>query len=262
MRRQSSFVLLALCAVLAATPAAAQMFSAQVMPPRFEDASKPGATYRNVLEIHNSSPSPVRFRVRTADWELMPDGSAEFAYDLAPGSCRPWVGLEAGQIQIAANARKRFRFEVAVPQDAPAGQCRFAIMIEGEPQTNDAGVSVAGRIGIVVYLDVGGAAARLEVVGAQIGTVEGSERPMLQVRNLGNAHGRLEGLLSTVDAAGRRWNLAPSSEPILPGATRMIPLIPAGEPEGMTDRPALPLRLDGQLDWRNQRIPVAVTVSR
>jgi hypothetical protein len=262
MRRHFLPILLAASAFFAAAPASAQMFSAQVMPPRFEDAARPGTTYRNVIEIHNSSRAPVSFRVRTADWELTPDGNAEFAYELAPGSCRPWVGLEAGQVQIAANGRRRFRFEVAVPADATPGQCRFAIMIEGEPQANESGVAVAGRIGIVVYLDVGGAAARLEVIGAQVGKVEGNDLPMLQVRNLGNAHGRLEGLLTTVDAAGRRWNLAPASDPILPGATRMIPLIPAGEPEGSPERPTLPLRLDGRLDWRNQRIPVDVTVSR
>ena len=115
--------------------AAAQGFSALVSPPRFEDNAKPGGTYRNVIEITNVSGNPAHFSVRTADWTFQPNASVEFSDALAPGSCRPWVGLEAADINVAANAKRRYRFEVAVPADAPSGECRFAIMVEGDPET-------------------------------------------------------------------------------------------------------------------------------
>src|SRR5690606_14552724 len=110
------------------------------------------------------SPEAVRFGVRTADWDLDEQGEVAFDYALAADSCRPWVGLEAREIRLDPNGRKRFRFEVAVPPGTPARQCRFAIMIEGEPQKTGAGVAVAGRIGVIVYLDIAGAAAALRIV--------------------------------------------------------------------------------------------------
>src|SRR5690606_36173437 len=180
--------------------AAAQGFSAHVLPPRFEDSAPPGTVYRNVIEIQNTSPEAVRFGVRTADWDLDENGGVNFDYALAADSCRPWVGVEAREIRLDPNGRKRFRFEVAVPEGTPARQCRFAIMIEGEPQKTDSGMAVAGRIGVIVYLDIGGASARLRVAQARVASVQGQEVPVLTVVNEGNAHGRLEGFLDSRDA--------------------------------------------------------------
>lgn len=244
-------------------PLLAQGFSAQVLPPRFEDAAKPGSTYRNVIEIQNASPEAVRFGVRTADWDLDDEGGVHFDYALAADSCRPWVGLEAREIRLDPNGRKRFRFEVAVPPGTPARQCRFAIMIEGEPQKTGAGVAMAGRIGVIVYLDIAGAAAQLRIVGHAVAMVEGRELPVLRVANDGIAHGRLQGLLDGRDANGRRWTFVPANDPILPGRQRDIALYPMGEPEGVAPPPiAFPLRLEGRLDWRGQRLPVDATVAR
>ena len=243
--------------------AQAQGFSAHVLPPRFEDAAEAGSTYRNVIEIQNTSPEPVRFGVRTADWDLDDEGAISFRFDLAEGSCRTWAALEAREIRLEPEGRKRFRFEVAVPAGTEPRQCRFAIMIEGDPQETETGVSVAGRIGVVVYLDIGGAAADLRVLDGRIVALpEQPELPLLTVANKGNAHGRLQGFIDGRDANGRRWTLVPANEPILPGRERGITLFPVGEPEDEVVSIAYPLRLEGKLDWRAQRVPVDVTVAR
>src|SRR3546814_5169384 len=75
-------------------------------------------------EITNVSAGAAHFTVQTADWTFEPDATVEFSDALAPGSCRPWVGLEAAEINLAPNAKRRYRFEVRVPTDAPAGECR------------------------------------------------------------------------------------------------------------------------------------------
>src|SRR3546814_2260001 len=105
-------------------------------------------------EITNVSAGATHFTVQTADWTFEPDATVEFSDALAPGSCRPWVGLEAAEINLAPNEKRRYRFEVRVPADAPAGECRFAIMIEGAPQIvpGGAAVPVSGRIGVTVSL--------------------------------------------------------------------------------------------------------------
>lgn len=257
--------LIALCALLLSTSAGAQGFSALVTPPRFEDVVKPGAVYRNVVEITNVSDQRAKYVLKTADWELDANASAVFSDTLAPGSCRPWVGIEAPEIAVEANTKRRYRFEVAVPADAPSGECRFAIMIEGEPETAKGAVPVpvSGRIGIIVYLAIGDAAARFDVVGSAVQTVDGRALPLLRLRNSGNAHGRMEGLVDGKDASGRSFTFAPSNLPILAGETRAVVLTPEGDSPG-TPAPAIvyPVALKGRLDWGSQRIDIATTVTQ
>lgn len=251
--------------LLFASAARAQGFSALVSPPRFEDSAKAGSTYRNLIEISNVSDAPAHFTVQTADWTFKPDATVEFSDPLAADSCRPWVGLEAADINLAPNAKRRYRFEVRVPADAPSRECRFAIMIEGDPETvaGSNAPPVSGRIGVIVYLAVGDAAANLEVVGQSVQTVDGSAVPVLSVRNSGNAHGRLQGFLDGTDASGRTYAFAPSTLPILPGETREIALTPQAD---NADLPApvlaWPLQLEGRLEWGEQRIEIAKTFSR
>lgn len=253
--------LAALCLLAALLPAtaAAQGFSALVSPPRFEDRAQPGSVYRNVVEITNVSARAARYTLKTADWSLDGNGAVAFDTALAPGSCRPWVGLEAAQIDVAANGKRRYRFEVAVPADAPAGECRFAILLEGEPETVGGALAlpVSGRIGIIVYLAVGEAAAKLRVLETGTAQVDGQRVPVLRVRNEGNAHTRLEGLVDAVDAGGRRYGLQPSSLPVLPGETRSVTLTPqADDAQSAAPVLAYPLQLKGALEWDRQKLPL------
>lgn len=255
----------AACGLLLCQAVWAEGFSALVSPPRFEDTAKPGATYRNIVEITNLSEQGEHYALHTADWQLGVDGSAVFSDALAPGSCRPWVGIEAPEINVGPSAKRRYRFEVAVPADAPVGECRFAIMLEGDPDTlkGNLAVPVAGRIGIIVYLAIGDAAPRLEVLGQQVRDVQGQPLPVLRVRNAGNAHGRLEGLIDGRDASGRTWSFVPANLPILPGETREIVLTPEAD-VGATQPPSIayPLTLKGRLDVGAQRIELNATLTR
>jgi hypothetical protein len=263
LRLDIAGLLLAACA-LAPAGAGAQGFSALVSPPRFEDQVKPGTVYRNVVEISNVSGAAAHYTLKTADWHLDAQGSAVFDTALAPGSCRPWVGLEAADIQIAANGKRRYRFEVAVPADAPVGECRFAILLEGDPETVGGALAlpVSGRIGIIVYLGVGEAAARLHLLDTGVAELEGRKLPVLRVRNDGNAHSRLEGLVDGTDANGRKLSFLPSSLPLMPGETRTIALTPQADDAASTAPViAYPLQLKGALDWGKQRLELDARLS-
>jgi len=252
-------------ALLAPAAATAQSFSVLVSPPRFEAAAKAGETYRNVIEITNVSGQSGHYTLHTADWTLGADGSAQFSDALAPGSCRPWVGIEAPEITVAANAKRRYRFEVAVPADAPVGECRFAILLDGDPTaaSGSVPVPVAGRIGIIVYLTIGGAAPKLEVVDSLTGQIGGQRLPVLRVRNSGNAHGRLEGLIDGTDAAGKRYSFAPTTLPILPGETRDIALTPeADNDKSAVPQVGYPLVLKGGLDVGAQRLDIDAHIGK
>lgn len=146
-----------------------------------------------------------------------------------------------------------------MPADAPAGECRFALMLSGEPQAVEGAAvpSVSARLGIIVYLAIGDARPDFELVGAARVQVESVERPALRIRNTGLAHGRLEGMVDAVDAAGQRLVFHPSNLPILAGETRLVPLSPAPE-RGKPVEPQIryPLTLKGRLDHGQSRLDI------
>jgi P pilus assembly chaperone PapD len=239
-------------AAILSSGVAAQGFAAVVSPPRFELSAKPGERLREVVEITNASAMPANYKMRTADWTLGSDASVSFSDALAPGSCRPWVAIERRDIAVPGGGRYRYRFEVEPPSDAPPGECRFALMIEGEEQLVRApsglSVPVSGRIGVIVYVRVGSAAPDLEIVGSSVEEVDAKRLPVLRVRNTGNAHGRLGGFLSGVDAKGRSLEFTPSTLPILPGETRAISLAATDGTTEVADI-AYPVRVKGTLEW-------------
>jgi hypothetical protein len=236
--------------------AGAQEFSAAVSPPRFELEVTPGERSRQVIEITNAAGQPSTYHFRTADWTLDANAGVHFTDELAADSCRPWVAIERRELEVPAGGRYRFRFEVAPPAGTPARECRFAIMIEGDEQLARAAdgldLPVSGRIGVIVYVSVGGAAPDLQVVGAVVSEVNGRMLPVLQVNNLGNAHGRLTGFLQGTDASGRRLEFEPSTLPILPLETRAIALTASERPEAITEV-VFPVTIKGVLEWGSAR---------
>ena len=254
--------LVLLCAastLLCATGVAAQGFAAIVSPPRFELTAKPGEKVRQVVEIGNAGTQAAKYHFKTADWTLDKTGGVSFDESLQPGSCRPWVAIEKREVTVAGGGKYRYRFEVAPPADAPTGECRFALLIEGDEQAvkaaNGPPVPVAGRIGVIVYLSIGGAVPKLELVGSQVATVNGEATPVLQIKNSGNAHGRLDGFLSGTDAGGKKLEFSLSTLPILPGETRGISLIVnRGEQEAPT-KIKFPITVRGNLEWADKSVP-------
>lgn len=242
-----------------ASHARADGFAAQVAPPRFEVKAKSGATLRQVLELTNRSNTPARFRVHTADFTLGPDYGVQFQDELRPDSCRPWVAIERPLVALPAGGTIRYRFEVQVPKDAAAGECRFAIMIEAdEPSLTRTGavqLPIVGRIGVIVYVAIGEAAPLIEIFGPEVITHNGARVPALRVHNGGNAHTRISGFLTGQDAAGKKYDFTPSDLPILPGEVREVVLTPSTSDDA---NPTLsfPVTVQGTLEWADQSAPL------
>jgi hypothetical protein len=239
-------------------PAFGQGFAALVAPPRFELKTKPGGRVREVIEITNGSQRPARYRFRTADWALGADGQVMIFEELQPKGCRPWVAIERNTADVPAGGRLRYRFEVSPPADAPSGECRFAVLIEGDDPAVASGenfrMPVKGRIGVIVYVAVGDAEAKLEIEKAGTVLQNGQRTPALFIRNSGNAHGRVSGFLTGVDGQGRNWDISPSSLPILPGETRAVTLTAGNERNEPMPLP-LPVPIRGTLEWSGGRLP-------
>jgi hypothetical protein len=244
---------------MAAGAAAAAPFEMAVAPSRFELSGKSGGRIGQALELQNVGSQPTEVAVRTIDWRFGEDGTVSYHDALLPDSCRPWVLLERPRVRLAPRQRRSFRFQIDVPPDAPRGECRFMLAIEGVEPAYQAAVQgrglslalpVTGRIAVAVYVAVGEAAPRLSMLG--VGMREGAQgrTPVVTVRNDGDAHGRLGGSLEGVDARGQRHEWLPDSTPVLPGQTRALALTPRGTEEGAPPaRPSYPVRARGTLDW-------------
>jgi hypothetical protein len=239
--------------------AQSQGFAAYITPPRFEVQANAGQALRQVLEIQHVGPQKGNYRIYTADWTLKPDNSVTFSDELAADSCRPWVAIERRELVIEAGARYRYRFEITPPAGTPARECRFAIMVEGlEPTQVQGSLSfpVGGRIGVIVYAAIGDAAPLLELAGTRVVTVSGQPVAVVDVRNRGNAHGRLEGFVNGTDADGARFEMAPSDLPILPGETRAVAINPVVEDGKTAPVVRFPLVVRGKLEWGKNSVPL------
>lgn len=258
-RRAGALAKPAILAMALAMPltAAAQGFAAFVSPPRFEVQAKAGEARRHVMEIHHVGSSTGRFRLYTNDVSFQEDFSVQFSDALRPGSCRPWVALERRELSIAPDAKYRFRFEVTPPPGTPAGECVFAIMLEGLDTTKveqgQINFPVAGRIGVIVYVQTGGAAPKLTVAGSRLLVSKGERQPVIDVANAGDATGRLEGFLVARDASGREFEMSPENVPIFPGRTRAIPLFAVAQEGQKPPVIQYPLVVKGTLEWGKNR---------
>ncbi|MCW5591187.1 MAG: hypothetical protein KIS74_03725 [Burkholderiales bacterium] len=239
---------------------AAQEFALYISPPRVELSVKAGETRREILELQHVGRETGRFRIYTADWSLKEDGTVDFSSALAPGSCRRWVAIERRELSIPSNGRYRYRFEVTPPADAPAQECRFAVMVEGLDATKVAqgafSFPVTGRIGVIVYAKVGDVSPNLVIANASVSGSKAGRVPVVDVRNDGNATGRLEGFLLAKDADGKEFEIAPDPSPILPGATRTIALVPVTEEGRQPPAIKYPLTVKGNLEWGKSRQPL------
>lgn len=248
-------------AVLALAPvvAQAQGFAAYITPPRFVVQATPGQPLRQVLEIQHVGQLKGNFRIYTSDWTLNADNSVTFNEALAADSCRPWVAIERRDLVIEPGARYRYRFEITPPPDTPARECRFAIMIEGLDATRAQGtldLPVSGRIGVVVYASVGNAAPQLEIRATRVAVVNGRPTAVIDVRNGGNAHGRLEGFVNGTDATGKRFEMAPADQPILAGETRTVAIRPVADEGKPAPEIRFPLVIKGKLEWGKNQLPL------
>jgi len=240
-------------------------FGAGISPTKFELRARPGATLRDTVTILNVNDAPAEFALRTADWRLNDTQGVEyFEETLLDGSCRPWVRLERRSLRIQPGGQKRYRFEVHVPDDAPEGLCKFAILIEpGESEMAAIGENqeirfpVVGRYAVTVYVTIGDAQPDIEFLGLGERQVGRLHLPTLELRNDGNTYDRAFGQVTATDAGGKRHRLVASSFPVLPGRTEGILLALEADPgqAGAVDL-EYPLQLNGRIEIGGQTIKI------
>jgi fimbrial chaperone protein len=265
LKRSSKLLAFALLAV--ADAAVAQGFAALIAPPRFELKAKPGQVIAESFDISNPEFLVAKYEIFTADWSLSEQGSVLFSENLAPGSCRLWTRIERRSLALGAKASRKYRFEVHVPEDEPDGECRFAILVGGAPESDTVAAAgqltfpIQGRVGVIVYVTIGDAKPILEFRGIKVATINNVPTPVAVFLNSGNAHGRPEGGLDAIDKNGQQLEFTVSPSPILPGQTREVPIWLAdtagsGKPAQFT----YPLKLSGTIEWEGGKQKIDVVV--
>lgn len=264
---ESLHVTLCLLLLTATTQAVANGFSVLVSPPRLELAGKPGEVIRDHIEISNPENRPISLELRTADWDMSETGATTFyPPELQPGSCRPWARIERHQLRLPAQASKRYRFQIDIPADAPAGECRLALLLQAPEdeavmaKADALSIPVQGRIAVVIYVTVGDARADLLLKALRLEEVNGQLQPVALIHNQGNAHARTTGFVDARNANGKRLEFAIASLPILPGQTRRVPLYRAREEGDAQDVLAAPLEASGAIEWQTGKIMIDMRI--
>ncbi len=270
MKNPSRQALLSACAgwALLSTSfgALAQGFGMHVAPPRFELKATPGDRLREAIQITNPEPTIGRYAVHTADWRLNDKGEIGFDEgDPGAQSCRPWVRIERRKLSVAAGASRAYRFEVHVPAEAKSQECRFAIMVGSDPDSEQGiklgqvNVPVGGQIAVIVYVAVAGAKPELRYKGLRKSIVNSVPVPVAVLENTGSAHGRPEGILIAKDSSGKEFEVYVNAIPILPGQTREAPIFPSNvDTRGV--KFDFPVTLRGTIEWEGGRQEVNQTI--
>lgn len=121
---------------------------------------------------------------------------------------------------------------------------------------------VQGRIAIIIYVAVGDAQPKLEIVDFSMQEKNGVLLPIVKIRNNGNAHGRPSGILEGTDALGQHFEFTVSPSPVMPGQQRRIPLWPDKSASAEQDHEITsPLKLKGTIEWEGGKFDVDTAVS-
>jgi fimbrial chaperone protein len=257
---------LALLFAAASVPLTAAPFEIGATPTRFILTGKSAARIGQTLTVFNLGTAPTELALRTLDWTFTESGNVTYHDELLPNSCRTWVTLERKTLKIGARDKRAFRFQIEVPADAPRGECRFMVALEGvEPATkallesggSNLSLPVSGRIAVAVYIAINGAEPKLEMKQVTTEEIQGKRTPVITVSNSGDAHARLDGGLNAVDAQKNEFELLPDSSPILPGQTRSIRLLPKAEDGKAAANMVFPVVSKGSIDWDKGSFKVA-----
>jgi fimbrial chaperone protein len=265
MKLNFSRFVICLLSFSACTFSIAGPFEIAASPSRFELASKSGVRVGQSLDIYNVGKSASEVSLRTLDWSYSEAGVVSYFDELQPNSCRSWVTLERKTVVVTAGSKRTFRFQIDIPADAPRGECRFMLAVEGvEPAHKallDSGgglnlsLPVTGRIAIAVYVAINGAAPKLSLTQLRVQDVKGSPTAAAIVTNQGDAHGRLDGSLDATDAKGQIYELNVEGTPIMPGQSRVLPFTAKSMGNKSAEKSAevltFPLKAKGILDWDN-----------
>ncbi|MCA1711640.1 MAG: DUF916 domain-containing protein [Actinobacteria bacterium] len=169
------------------------------------DHVKPGATFSRQFQICNGTPAAITVQLYP-NAAVVQGGAFTVVEGRVANELSQWITVAPSSVTIPSGKRALARATVRVPAEASSGE-RYAVVLAELPAAKNAqGVSVASRVGVRVYLDVGaGGGPRSDFT---IDTLQASRRPdglpvvTAQVHNTGGRALDMRGSLRLTEGPG------------------------------------------------------------
>lgn len=169
------------------------------------DHVQPGARFERRIRVCNGTGAPVPVQVYAGAAEI--EGPSFRAVEgRVANELSGWITVDPGRVTVPAKGESVVVARFAVPPDATAGERYAAVLVESPAVPRPDGFSVANRVGVRVYLSVGGErepASDFVVESLQAArTPEGAPVVRAQVRNTGARALDMRGELRLSDGPG------------------------------------------------------------
>ncbi len=175
---------------LTATLTPAFALSINIDPSNIKLILKPGSSADGEIAVQNLGSNNIGIKAYTEDWVYASDGSKSF---MKPGSsvysCSSWIKLDPGNFDLAPKEVRKVKYTISSPGKTSGGH--VSVIFFESTATNTEGISVAGRIGTIVYLDTENDIKRSGEIQAfsAVTSEEGSPLELsLSFNNTGNSY--------------------------------------------------------------------------
>lgn len=192
--------------MLSVSPAAA--FSLSIDPPHLNLDVSAGQSTSGIVRVENLGEENLKVEVFTEDWLYSPDGSKNF-YPAGSTklSCSKWIKLDPTSFELAPKSFKEVRYALKVPDGVSGGHYGVIFfkaglgkgMLEGQM------VTLAGRIGTIVYQSSGQIIKKGSIVNASITKDKKTNEQFiaLSFKNEGNVNLLAKGKIIILDKSGK-----------------------------------------------------------
>lgn len=208
-----------------------------VSPPRMELSLSGGSSATEAVEITNQGADFLELKAYLMDWELGPEDS--FVYR-RPGSLKnsssAWVRVNPQVIRLEPKDKQLVRITVSAPKEAQ-GSYWTVLFFESKPEPargGRMGVTLSGRVGVLIYAVVAGTEARSgKILNLQVKKdKENKYNLSLTFENTGNLHYRPQGSWEIKNEAGKRVKKGEIEDFVVLPKTQRVREIPLGSAEG------------------------------
>jgi len=223
----SALVVTAIAATFSYAPIA-QAFGVGVQPSTVEMTIKPGDRQRQVVTIGNVHKSKtISLTMGLADWSL--DKNGKLILD-APGeterSAAEWIRFSPASVTLKPETSQDVTVEISAPYKIKnKGDHRFALLATTMlPELNDrgetSGVWNRYQLASLFYLTLTPSESLPEVTSVAINETDSTMLTM-EIKNVGDAHARLQGNAYIKDAEGEIVAETPLNAVVLDGGERI-----------------------------------------
>lgn len=168
------------------------------------DHVQPGDEFSRKIGVSNTTGSPVRLKLYVGPASIK-DGQWSVATAGSTSEVTEWITLSRRQVVVPPGSEATVEATVAVPADAGGGE-RYGVIWASAASTGSGNVQMVNRVGIRVYLSVGGPAepkSDFEISALTPSrTKDGSPVVQAEVTNTGGRALDMRGELQLTDGPG------------------------------------------------------------